>query len=70
MKKDNILKLKKALREEKCRANENYVAYDRVRKKYSDLVLRMRQVRGDVREVHVAVQNMKTRLNILDKEPV
>ncbi len=68
--KDSILKLKKALREEKQRADTNYVAYDRIRTKYTDLVLRMRQVRGDVRRVHTSVQDIKTRLSILDKEPV
>lgn len=69
-KEDNILKLKKALRDEKQRADTNYVAYDRVRVKYADLVLRMRYVRHSAARAREEFKLITEKLKILNDVPV
>jgi len=68
--KDSILKLKKALREEKQRADTNYVAYDRIRTKYTDLVLRMRYVRHSAARAREEFRLITEKLKILNNVPV
>ncbi len=67
---DSILKLKKALRDEKRRADGNYAAYDRVREKYSDLVLRMRYVRHSAARAREEFKLITEKLKILNDVPV
>ncbi len=63
-KKDGISKLKQALREEKQRADGNYVSYDRIREKYTDLFGRMERVKHEVRLIKESFKRITSNLNV------